>query len=180
MPILLIFALKGRVNEIDQIITPPGKQVQMILADGTRLWINAGTHVMYPHQFQKGHREIFVNGEVYLEVARNEQVPFFVRTKDFYVQVLGTKFNVNSYNSTSGSSVVLVEGSVKVEGKSQEEIVLTPNQYISIQHGKLASPIEVDVKEYVSWVDNLLVYNTEKPLTDVLRKLELYYDKKLR
>ena len=171
---------KGGLTEIDQIITPPGKQVQMILADGTRLWINAGTHVMYPHQFQKGHREIFVNGEVYLEVARNEQVPFFVRTKDFYVQVLGTKFNVNSYNSTSGSSVVLVEGSVKVEGKSQEEIVLTPNQYISIQHGKLASPIEVDVKEYVSWVDNLLVYNTEKPLTDVLRKLELYYDKKIK
>lgn len=87
---------------------------------------------------------------------------------------------MNSYNSTSGSSVVLVEGSVKVEGKSQEEIVLTPNQYISIQHGKLASPIEVDVKEYVSWVDNLLVYNTEKPLTDVLRKLELYYDKKIK
>ena len=160
---------------IDQIITPAGKQACLTLKDGTRMWVNAGTHVVYPHEFKKDYREIFVDGEVYLEVARNEKAPFFVKTKSFSVQVLGTKFNVSSYPSASSSSVVLVEGSVKVAGKS--ETVLTPSQLVRIEDGALSAPVRVDVEKYISWTDNLLIYEDE-PLDEVLKKLGRYYGKR--
>lgn len=169
--------LVNQQGAVDEIITPAGKQAQVLLADGTKLRVNAGTRVFYPHRFEKSRREIFVDGEVYLEVARNEQAPFYVRTRNFSVQVLGTKFNVASYQSEPYSSVVLVEGSVKVENKSQDNAVLAPNQLIRIQDGHLDAPVKVDVEQYISWTDNLLVYE-EESLSNVLKKLELYYGKK--
>lgn len=71
----------SKEENIDQIITPAGKQTQVVLADGTRLWVNASTRVIYPHEFKENLREIFVDGEVYLEVAHNKKAPFFVKTK---------------------------------------------------------------------------------------------------
>lgn len=164
-------------KEIDQIYTPAGKQARLLLADGTRVWVNAGTHMVYPRQFEKDRREIFVDGEVYLEVAHNEKAPFFVRTKSFNVQVLGTKFNVSSYQSTDCSSVVLVEGSVKVENHSQDEVILKPEQLIRIQDGQLNEPVKVNVERYTSWTDKLFIYEDEA-LSEVLKDLELYYGKK--
>lgn len=168
---------KKREKQIDRIITPTGRQAQVILSDGTRLWVNANTKVAYPHRFKKDLREIFVDGEVYLEVAHNKKAPFFVRTKDFSVQVLGTKFNVSSYASASSASVVLVEGSVKVENDSRETTVLSPNQLLRIQDGSLSTPVKVDVSQYICWTDHLLMYE-EKPLQEVLTQLEHYYGKK--
>lgn len=160
---------------INQIMTPKGKRTRLTLSDGSRLWINAGTRVVYPRTFEKDVREIFVEGEVYLEVARNEKAPFFVKTNDFRVQVLGTKFNLSSYDSEPSSSVVLVEGSVKV-GNESEETVLAPNQLINIHKGVLEKPVAVDVDKYICWIDDLLIYEDE-PLPHVLKKLELYYGK---
>lgn len=167
----------SKEENIDQIITPAGKQTQVVLADGTRLWVNASTRVIYPHEFKENLREIFVDGEVYLEVAHNEKAPFFVKTKNFSVQVLGTKFNVSSYQEEQLSSVVLVEGSVKVENKSQDKTILDPNQLIQIKDGYLEKPVKVDVNKYISWINNLLIYE-EEPLPIVLKRLELYYGKK--
>ena len=163
-------------GEIDQLCTPTGQQTRLLLPDGTRLWVNACTHVIYPRQFDKNRREIFVDGEVYAEVAHNEQAPFFVRTKDFNVQVLGTKFNVSSYRSDDYSSVVLVEGSVKVENNAHREITLKPDQLVRIQEGNLAKPEKVDAKRYISWTDHLFSYE-EEILPQVLKDLEHYYGK---
>lgn len=160
----------------DEIVTPAGKQVKVRLADGTRMWVNAGTRVVYPHEFAEDRREIFVDGEVYLEVAHNEEAPFYVCTRSFNVQVLGTKFDVSSYQSEPYSSVVLVEGSVKVENKFQDNRMLTPSQFIKIQDGSLDMPVAVDVEKYISWTDKLLVYE-EESLPNVLKKLERYYGK---
>ena len=166
---------KGK--DVDQIITPSGKQTQVVLADGTRLWVNANTRVIYPHKFKNNLREIFVDGEIYIEVAHNDKVPFSVKTKDFNVEVLGTKFNVFSYQEEDLSSVVLVEGSVKVENKSLNNTVLTPGQLINIKDGNLGKPVKVNVNKYISWIDNLLIYK-EEPLEKVLPRLEHYYGKK--
>lgn len=73
----------SKEENIDQIITPAGKQTQVVLADGTRLWVNASTRVVYPHEFKDNLREIFVDGEAYLEVAHNKKALFFVKTKKF-------------------------------------------------------------------------------------------------
>lgn len=164
-------------ESINQIVTPKGKRAQLTLSDGTHIWINADTRVVYPNTFKKGIREIFVDGEIYLEVAHNKKAPFFVKTKNFKVQVLGTKFNVSSYGSESLSSVVLVEGSVKVDNQMEKETVLVPNQLINIQNGKLNTPVMVDVRKYVCWINDLLIYEDE-PLSQVLTKLERYYGKK--
>lgn len=166
---------KEQEEAINQIVTPKGKRTRLTLSDGSHLWINAGTRVVYPRTFEKDIREIFVEGEVYLEVARNEKAPFFVKTNNFRVQVLGTKFNVSSYDSEPSSSVVLVEGSIRVGNKS-EEINLIPNQLINIQGDILDKPVTVEVDKYICWIDDLLIYEDD-PLPQVLKKLELYYGK---
>ena len=93
------------------------------------------------------------------------------------MQVLGTKFNVSSYQEEQLSSVVLVEGSVKVENKSQDKTILIPNQLIQIKDGYLEKPVKVDANKYISWINNLLIYE-EEPLPTVLKRLEHYYGKK--
>ena len=161
-------------GEFNQLIIPKGKRTRLTLADGTHLWANSGTRVVYPSHFEKNHREIYVEGEVYLDVFRNEDAPFIVRTKDFQIQVLGTSFNVSAYPSEGVSSVVLVEGSVNVKNQQKEQVKLAPGQLVDIQTGRLHSPRNVDVEPYICWVKNMLMY-VDEPLDKVFRKLNLYY-----
>lgn len=154
---------KDKEVEFNQLIIPKGKRTRLTLSDGTHLWVNSGTRVVYPNSFEKDHREIYVEGEVYLDVFRNEKAPFIVRTKDFQVQVLGTSFNISAYLSESVSSVVLVEGSVNVRNQKKKQVKLTPGQLVNIHTGQLDAPINVDVEPYVCWVKNMLMY-TDEPL----------------
>lgn len=159
-----------------QLITPKGRRTGLTLADGTRMWVNAGTRVVYPGRFGKDGREIYVEGEVYLDVFHNEDAPFTVRTKDFNVRVLGTSFNVSAYPSGGVASVVLVEGSVNVRDMHEEQVRLEPGQLVDVRTGQLGAPRDVDVRQYVCWVDNMLLFSDES-LENVFRKLDLYYDK---
>lgn len=168
--------IEEKKQDFNQLIIPKGKRTQLTLSDGTRLWVNSGTRVIYPNCFEKKYREIYVEGEIYLDVFRNEDSPFIVRTKDFLIQVLGTSFNVSAYPSEHISSVVLVEGSVNIRNQQKEQVKLAPGQLVNIQTGKLHSPKNVDVKPYVCWVENMLMY-IDEPLDKVFRKLNLYYGK---
>lgn len=163
-------------QNFNQVITPKGKRTQLTLADGTRLWVNSGTRVIYPRHFEEKYREIYVEGEIYLDVFHNEDAPFIVRTKDFHIQVLGTSFNVSAYPSEHIASVVLVEGSVNISNQQKEHVYLAPGQLVNIQTGKLHSPLNVDVEPYICWVKNMLMY-TDEPLNKVFKKLNLYYGK---
>ena len=104
----------------------------MTFADGSKVWVNAGTRVIYPVEFEKDKREIYVDGEIYIEVARDENRPFYVRTKDMNVRVLGTKFNVTAYESEAIRSVVLAQGCVQVETARTPKAILAPNQMFSL------------------------------------------------
>ncbi len=84
-------------HSFNQLIVPNGKRSTLALEDGTKMWINAGSRVIYPNKFKKNKREIYVDGEVYMEVARDEERPFVVKTNMLDVQVLGTSFNVMAY-----------------------------------------------------------------------------------
>lgn len=162
--------------EFNQLVIPKGKRSQLTLSDGTRLWINSGTRVVYPRYFDKTSREIYIEGEVYLEVFHDEKVPFIVKTKDFQVQVLGTTFNVSAYLSEKEASVVLVEGSVNIRNQEKDQIKLSPGQLANIHTGQLDKPINVDIEPYVCWMKNMLMYSNE-PLNKVFGKLNLYYGK---
>lgn len=162
--------------EFNQLVVPKGKRIRLTLSDSTCLWVNSGTRVIYPEHFKKNHREIYVEGEVYLDVFRNEQAPFVVRSKDFQVQVLGTSFNVSAYPSEHISSVVLVEGKVKISNQQKEQVNLVPGQLVNIQPGQLHVPQNVNIESYVCWVKNMLMY-ADEPLNKVFKKLNLYYGK---
>lgn len=160
----------------NQLIVPKGKHSTLLLPDGTKLWINAGSHVTFPVAFETDKREIYVDGEIFLEVARNESCPFIVKTNRMQVQVLGTSFNVKSYSIEDTDDVVLVTGSVHVQTESGQKANMVPNQrFLCTSTGK--SDIQtVDVYDYICWKDGLLQYKKER-FSTILHRLSDYYGK---
>lgn len=155
----------------NQLIVPKGKRSQLRFSDGTYVHINSGTQVIYPNEFSANQREIYVDGEVFIDVAPNENQPFIVRTNNFNVEVLGTKFNVLSYKDDDESQVVLASGSVQITSKSN--IVLKPNEMYRYSAGG-ESVREVDVAEYTSWIQGMYIYEKE-PLENIIKHLTRYY-----
>ena len=169
------YALK---NEMHQIMVPNGKRADITFSDGTRIYINSGSKVIYPDIFEERKREILVEGEVYLDVAKRKDCPFVVKTREFDIRVLGTSFNVCAYREDEAASVVLVRGSVEVTTENKSKVRLAPNQLVDIK-GNKTQVRKVDVSEYISWKDNLLLLH-QRPVGDVLKKLERYYGCKIR
>lgn len=161
-------------EEYNQLIVPKGKYTRLVLADGSNMYVNAGTKVVYPRQFKKNLREIFVDGEIYIDVKRNETAPFLVKTNKFEVEVLGTAFNVNAYSEEEHSEVVLLRGLVKIKDCLKNEMKLDPNESASLHSGELKGKTVVDASEYILWTEGLLSCNAE-PLAQLLRKLQHYY-----
>lgn len=164
--------------EYDQLVVPKGKRTTLNLSDGSKLWINSGSRVVYPRVFAPDRREIYVDGEAYLEVKRNEQAPFIVKTDRFEVKVLGTVFNISAYKKMETSSVVLVEGSVNVKDENNIENRLLPNEAVEIKNGAAGNKEVVETKYYTAWVDGFLLLKSE-PIVRLLDKLNYYYGKKI-
>lgn len=143
---------------VSQIVVPKGRKADITFSDGTKMYVNSGSRVIYPSLFEKDKREIIVEGEVYLEVTKDPGRPFIVKTKGFDVKVLGTQFNICAYSEDASASVVLVEGKVEVETTGKRKATLNPNQLISIR-GEEEEIKEVDVFEYICWKDNIMMLN---------------------
>jgi hypothetical protein len=161
----------------NQLIVPKGKRSTLIFADGSRLWVNAGTRIVYPVTFDKKKREIYVDGEAFLDVSRNEDCPFLVKTKGFHVEVLGTSFNITAYEKDSMQSVVLVSGAVKINSAEEKETILTPNEMYTNVNGS-PEVKTVDVEAYISWKSGLYKYESET-LGVILTRLSRYYGQEI-
>jgi Fe2+-dicitrate sensor, membrane component len=157
----------------NQLIVPMGRHSRLVLPDGTKMHINAGSKVMFPNKFKKNEREIFVDGEAYLEVAHNPKVPFYVRTTSMDIKVRGTAFNVRAYQEDEEQSVVLVSGSVVVYTEDNHEAQLTPDQKLGYTTGKCTIS-RINSKDYVSWVHGYFIYNKE-PLKNIMKQISRYY-----
>lgn len=157
----------------NKLIVPKGKRSSLALSDGTKVWINSGSTLEFPHTFAEDKREIFVEGEIYIEVAKEEDRPFFVNTSDVSVKVLGTRFNISSYGEDSFSNVVLVEGKVEVSCEN-EKIILNPDQLVVLKNNNMEVKT-VNVYDYISWKDGLLQFKSE-PLSLILTRISRYYD----
>lgn len=167
------------LQEYNQLIVPKGKRVTLILSDGSKLWVNAGTRVIYPRIFSKSKREIFVDGEAYLEVTHNPEIPFLVNTNaGFTIEVLGTSFNVCTYKELPDATVVLVKGSVKVQDTHKNQCFLKPDQLISISSTGLKDIKNVNVQDYIGWINGIWSIHSE-PLGHVLAKLAIYFGVKI-
>lgn len=161
-------------EEYNQIIVPKGRRSMIVLADNSKIWINSGSKVIYPRAFGEGKRRIFVEGEVYLKVARNEKKPFVVNTSAFEVEVLGTSFNISAYKNSAEASVVLVEGAVNVKDRQERHIKMQPNERVALNETGIAKKETVNALEYIHWVDGVWVLDG-KPLKEVLHYLTEYY-----
>ena len=165
-------------KELNHIIVPKGRRMNITFEDGTKIYVNAGSHVIYPAVFDKKKREIAVEGEVYLDVARDPKRPFIVKTGKFDVKVLGTVFNVTAYKEDKSASVVLVKGCVEVETNTKEKVMMSPDQRVSITDGKTSTE-KVNVFKYICWKDNLMYLKNDRT-GDVLNRVARYYGVNIR
>ncbi|MEA5126725.1 MAG: FecR domain-containing protein [Proteiniphilum sp.] len=158
----------------NQLIVPLGKRSVLNLSDGTKVWVNSDTRLIYPVAFAEDSREIFVDGEIYIDVVADAQRPFIVKTKDLDVQVLGTKFNVMAYDADNEKKIVLVSGSVQIKSKMEANITrLSPDQMYTVQDGQ--SQVQtVDTEKYISWI-NGIYYCQDEGLGSILQRLSRYY-----
>lgn len=162
----------------NQLIVPVGKRSNLTFADGTQVWVNAGTRVVYPVEFEKDKREIFVDGEVFLQVSPEKNRPFHVKTSDMEIAVLGTSFNVTAYKSDSVHSVVLVHGAVHVSGIGVSGQKLAPND-MYVKRNTEVQVKQVEVTDYVSWKDGAYTFRNEQ-LGFILQRLSRYYGVKIQ
>lgn len=163
--------------QYNQLYVPYGKTTQVQMSDGTKIWVNSGSRLIYPASFPDDKREIYLEGEIYLEVARNEKAPFIVKTNQMEVEVLGTSFNVSAYKNDETQSVVLANGSVSIKKHiSDVPTVIAPNQRYTLLKGTNEVSLDtVDVFYYICWRYNLLMSNSES-LSVILKKLERHYN----
>jgi len=160
--------------EFLQLVVPRGKRTSLVFNDGTRVWVNSGSKIIYPKIFEPNKREIFLDGEIYIEVAKDRSRPFFVNSKGIRVQVLGTKFNMSVYSEDREKSVILSEGSVNVlSQQSNHTALLKPNQGFFVVDGE-ASIRNIDAGLFVCWKDNLMKLEAE-PLMDIFKRLSRHY-----
>lgn len=158
---------------MNTLIVPKGRHSSVILADGSKVWVNSGTILRFPEQFDQDKRTIYVEGEIYLEVEKDATRPFYVKTTQMDVRVLGTSFNVIAYKDEAEQAVILKEGSVSVDNRSGEETIIKPNDMLLLNEKQMTVK-QVDVYDYISWIDGILQFN-QKSLGDVLNRLSRYY-----
>lgn len=157
----------------NQLSVPYGKRASLTLADGTRLWVNAGTTVIYPAVFPDHKREIYVDGEIYAEVKRDESRPFLVKTDKLEVEVLGTSFNVSAYKEDSLRRIVLVNGSVDVKLNGVNTRLAPSQSYTYTQRGSSVETVDPEI--YISWREGIYIFQDE-PIENILRQLSRYYN----
>lgn len=162
-------------NSYNTLLTANGEQYQIILPDQTRAWLNAASSITYPTSFANAkRREVTIKGEIYFEVAKDKVHPFIVKTNTQSIQVMGTHFNVNSYDNEPVVKTTLLEGSVTVF-TNKDKVILKPMQESINRAGKLAVKDADDADEAIAWKNGYLQFNDEN-LESVMRKISRWYD----
>jgi transmembrane sensor len=160
---------------LNTVATPRGGQYQVIMPDGSRVWLNAASSIRFPVTFgQQRKRIVELNGEAYFEVAKDREHPFVVSSKGQQVEVLGTHFNVSSYAEEGLTKTTLLEGSVKISVSSGRTEVLRPGQQ-SVLKGSGLDVFTVSTEQAVAWKDALFVFDHDN-LENIMYKISRWYD----
>lgn len=156
--------------------TPRGGQYQLILADGTKVWLNAASSIKYPLNFTNAkERRVELNGEAYFEVAHNKALPFRVVTGKQVVEVLGTHFDVNAYTDEQDTKTTLLQGSVRITAGTKNAL-LKPGQEASLTDGFKVS--DVDANMAIDWKNGYFRFD-DVDLEAVMRQVARWYDVKV-
>lgn len=174
----------SQVDELkmNEVVIPYGKKSYLILGDGTKVWLNAGSRMAFPTKFTGKTRDVFLEGEAYFEVAHKQNQPFVVNTGEIAIKVLGTRFNLTAYKSDKLTETVLLEGKVTISEASalaflKHETILSPNQKASYNRNSHSISIikVVDADLAIAWTEGWFKFS-QQSLNDVLTKLERYYN----
>ncbi len=156
---------------------PLGSKTKLTLPDGSTVWLNAGSKMVYSQGFGVSDRRLAFQGEGYFEVEKNDEMPFLVQTHDVNVTVVGTKFNFRNYPEDEEAVVELLEGKVALENQLKEDAVryLSPNEKMVLHKATGEMDItSAKVKEATLWTENILLFD-EDLLPDIVRELERSY-----
>ncbi len=162
---------------ITESIAPYGQKSQLVLADGTKVYLNSGTVLRYDNRFGKQNRKIELIGEAYFEVKENKRIPFYIYASDIEIKVLGTKFNVMAYPDEPHVETTVTEGTVNVkELTNGSSVTITANQkasYFKKEH--IFKQQNVNSFIFSSWKENILYFDNEN-FENVIKKLERWYN----
>lgn len=164
------------------LIVPYGKRSEVVLSDGSKVWLNSGSKLIFPAIFSNDKREVYLEGEAIFEVTHNEKKSFIVKSKNQDIEVLGTIFNVSNYSDDDSIFTVLKSGSVQIHYKndnlisSKKHLKIAPNTLAT--YNKKAKRIDtstVNVETYFSWRDGVFVFKNDA-LKTIMKKLSRYYN----
>ena len=190
--VLVEHSLSGKIEQVDKTLVyqtestvkderlnvleiPNGGEFQVTLADGSRVWLNAGTRLTYPIAFVGKERRVRLDGEGYFEVERDESKPFIVEINGMEVKVLGTSFNLRSFAADNRSTATLVSGKIEVKTPTQR-IELLPNQQADLLVGENKLAVrEVDAVAYSAWTKGRFVFRRER-LETILDDVSRWYN----
>lgn len=165
---------KESANLFNTLSTPTGGQYNIILADGTKVYLNTASSIKYPTQFNGNQRVVELEGEAYFEVAKNKNKAFIVKSNDQAIEVLGTHFNVHAYRNESVIKTTLLEGSVAVAYKNQK-LVLKPGEQSNVSNNFNKIEIKkVDTEAAVAWKNGRFKFDNAD-LKSVMKQLERWY-----
>ncbi len=163
----------------NEMVVPYGRRFQVTLSDGTQVHLNSGTSFRFPVKFIAGkERQVFLKGEAFFDVVKNKKDAFVINSKDVDIKVLGTKFNVSSYEEDEEINTVLVTGSVQIydSSKPSTTIVIEPGQMASWNKEQKNISIEdVDIDLHTAWMEGRLILR-KTSFKVIRRKLERYYN----
>ncbi|MEG1839374.1 MAG: FecR domain-containing protein, partial [Bacteroidaceae bacterium] len=159
--------------------TAAGQRAQFVLPDGSRVWLNSATQLVYKTSVWSRTRQVNLSGEAYFEVAHNKRIPFVVNSKHIKVQVLGTKFNVRARPSEDKVVTTLLKGSVRIDlpGESAASILLQPGQTLNVNAKTLATTLTntSSAKNVLAWMSGKLIFE-KADLEQITRCLERHFD----
>ena len=160
----------------EEFTTPSGQRAMVKLHDGTTVWLNASSTLRYPNHFAREERKVELDGEAFFDVEHNEHKPFVVSTEKLDIKVLGTKFNVFAYKGREEFNTALLEGSVKVYERMNEEkaLFMNPNECVELKDNKLVKR-PMGNTDFLLWKEGIYAFD-DVPFEDIIKKFELYYD----
>lgn len=170
-------SLEPEVN-MQTVYVPEGQRAEVMLADGSKVWLNAKTSLSFPDRFEGEERCVTLDGEGYFEVTKDATKHFIVSSGNYRVKVLGTEFNVKAYSQNNYFETALLKGSVEVASNyTNEKIMLTPNTYVYTREGKLIQAALQNTDQFL-WKEGIIAFEGES-VRNIFSKLELYYDVKI-
>ncbi|WP_164108394.1 MULTISPECIES: FecR family protein [Sphingobacterium] len=164
----------GKEVGMHEIVTPKGGYYQLVLSDGTSVWLNAATAIRFPARFASGKREVFLSGEAYFDVSHDKSAPFIVHTDQQSTRVLGTKFNITSYKGQQADIVTLIEGSVEATSNYNDKILMTPGHQAYIGKQIRYTTVE-NAEDVAAWRKGEFFFDNT-PIGEVMTRIGLWYN----